>query len=106
MPIDIESLKLKIIPIVAGQKDVTVYLFGSYAKGTANANSDVDLLVVAAQQQAAGRLVRNLYKQLSDVPIDYDILGYSFSQMKDKKIQSQFFNKVLSEGILLYGNRI
>ena len=103
---DINSLKLKIAPIIAGQNNVTVYLFGSYAKGTANTDSDVDLLVIANQQQTARMLVRNLYKQLSDIPVDYDILGYSLGQVKKKAQSNSFFQTILSEGMVLYGNRL
>jgi predicted nucleotidyltransferase len=106
MPYDVELLKSKIVPIVTGQEGVTVYLFGSYAAGTANVHSDVDLLVIADQPQTAGTLVRNLYKHLSDLPLDYDILGYSLPQIKEKAEQNLFFQTILKEGMVLYGSRI
>ena len=41
----IESIKEAITPIAKEHGLKRVYLFGSYAKGTANEDSDVDLLI-------------------------------------------------------------
>ena len=42
---DISEIQEAVIPIARSYGVKRIYLFGSYAKGTANANSDVDLLV-------------------------------------------------------------
>ncbi len=41
----IEQLAQLIAPIAAGYRIKAIYLFGSYARGTATADSDIDLIV-------------------------------------------------------------
>lgn len=45
MVYSIEEIKRRVIPIAEKYKIPTIYLFGSYARGTASSNSDIDLLV-------------------------------------------------------------
>ncbi len=42
---DINEIKRAVVPIACSYGVKRLYLFGSYAKGTANEKSDVDLLV-------------------------------------------------------------
>lgn len=41
----IDEIKNKIIPIAIKYNLKAVFLFGSYARGTANENSDIDLII-------------------------------------------------------------
>ena len=41
----IEEIKTIVTPIAVKYRLKAVYLFGSYARGTANENSDIDLLI-------------------------------------------------------------
>jgi predicted nucleotidyltransferase len=43
--VDIETIKFCVEPIAKDYGIKKIYLFGSYAKGTANEDSDVDLLI-------------------------------------------------------------
>lgn len=42
---DIMTIRNAVIPIGKAYGVKRIYLFGSYAKGTANENSDIDLLI-------------------------------------------------------------
>ncbi len=45
LPYTIEEIKRRITPVAEKYRLAAVYLFGSYARGDATAESDVDLLV-------------------------------------------------------------
>ena len=66
----IEDIRQQIAPICRKYGVRAVYLFGSYAKGTANENSDVDLLVFSNEKgirffQLAEDLREKLGKKIS-----------------------------------------
>lgn len=54
----IKQIKERIKPIMAKHKVEDVYLFGSYARGEANSNSDVDLYCSSGD-------IKNLYDEVS-----------------------------------------
>ena len=51
-----------------------VILFGSYAQGTATADSDIDLLVVARTNLPVGSRYRAVRRLLGDFPAGFDII--------------------------------
>ena len=101
----IAKLKEKISQSLQLEKNATVYLFGSYAKGNQNNDSDVDLLVVADKKESAKAIVHQLYKKLSDIEIDYDILGFSKKALIKRSQQNSFLSNILQNGIVLYGKK-
>lgn len=90
--------------IVAAADPVKVILFGSQARGTAHAGSDLDLLVierdpVSARQEAIRlrRLLRDL-----DIPIDIIVVAQSFAE-RYGDIPGSVLYPALREGTVLYG---
>jgi predicted nucleotidyltransferase len=51
-----------------------IILFGSAARGTMGANSDVDLLVIKQGATAKRSLMAEIYRQLRGVPEAFDIV--------------------------------
>jgi len=51
-----------------------IVLFGSYAEGTADEGSDVDLLVVADTSLEPGQRYSAVRKLLADIPAGFDIV--------------------------------
>src|SRR3990167_4592098 len=79
-----------------------VILFGSYAKGTATADSDIDLLVISEskerfyeRQASVRRLLRDLIKRIPLSPI---VLTHKELEYR-KKLGDQFINEILETGI-------
>jgi len=97
-------LKEKIQSRLVNNDMVSLYLFGSYAWGTPNVTSDIDLLVIAQDNPHA--LVKDLYKSFSDLEFDIDILGYKKNQIKSKSKYNPFLKKILTEGKVIYGTRL
>jgi predicted nucleotidyltransferase len=80
-----------------------VYLFGSYAKGTAHDGSDVDLLIVASS--ALPRLHRgNLLKAvLSTFPCHFDLLFFTPKELEDEENDPfSFVSRITASGRLVY----
>ena len=57
-------------------------LFGSYARGDADENSDVDFLVVAESDLPRFKRSRGLYKLIRPHPFGMDILVYTPAELE------------------------
>ena len=107
----IDEIKDKALPIFMKYNVSEITLFGSYARGEANSNSDIDFLVVYPKnftllklasleeelEQEFGKEIdivsKNAYtRDMNDEISDYAILA--------KKI---FFNNITKEGKTIYG---
>ena len=90
----IDEIKEKSVPIAKEYNLLTLYLFGSYAKGEANEDSDIDFLydgeLTGLIQYSS--LVRKLEKVFN---CHVDLVS---SNIDNKK----FLNKIKKCGILLY----
>ena len=56
---DINEIKKIVVPIAYSYGVKRLYLFGSYAKGTANEKSDIDLLVEKGKPMSLLKLSRS-----------------------------------------------
>ena len=83
-----------------------IILFGSYARGEATQNSDVDLLIIANSQLPRFKRSRVLYKNLIPYPFSMDLVVYTPEEIeKDKKSPLSFVSTVLKEGKIVYERR-
>lgn len=93
----IEEIKEKLYPIL---KTVSVYkaiLFGSYAKGLATENSDIDIVI-----DTKGQLLNIYFYELLEEIIEK--LGKKVDLIEISEIQknSSIYNNIEKEGIVLY----
>lgn len=105
MVYSIEELRRIITPIAEKYKVPAVYLFGSYARGTATADSDIDLLVdttgtALKSLLSLGALYNDLEAALNK-RIDL-ITVSSLQQEAQMPSQEQFRNTVWNEKVSLY----
>lgn len=82
-----------------------IYLFGSYAYGTPNKDSDYDFYVVIPDNtikplEAMKQISRELAK--TDITTPVDILASSASNFKERSIQPTLERMIVREGIILY----
>ena len=83
-----------------------VILFGSYSRGEADVNSDVDLLIVAKSDLPRHKRSRELYKLFRPYPFGMDLIVYTPQEIeKGKKSPISFVSTVLREGKTLYVRR-
>ena len=96
---DIKSITDKIVEIA---NPVSIYLFGSYAKGTPTINSDIDLCIVLSDSETNIDL-GSIRLSLMSHPHAFDLVAFSehdFSLQKD--IWWSIPGQVEKEGIKLY----
>jgi predicted nucleotidyltransferase len=80
-----------------------VILFGSYARGEANAQSDVDFMIIAESDVPRFKRSRELYKLLRPYPFAMDLIVYTPQEIeRGKRSPVSFVSTVLREGKTVY----
>ena len=85
----------------------SIYLFGSYAKGTQNEDSDFDFYIIMPDNvgnqleltQRAYRSLRGMKRRPVDILLDFD------SSFRKRSAENTLERIVAREGILLYGEQ-
>ena len=66
LPYTVDEIRRRVAPVAEKYKLAAVYLFGSYARGEATADSDVDLLVDLTNSNVRGIVLGGLYNDLEE----------------------------------------
>ena len=97
----------KISQIIAETVPVeSIYLFGSYAYGTPNKDSDLDLYVVFKDEMEMRELDAITAISMAIYPVKkmpMDILGLKQKRFHIRKMYATLERKIVREGIKLYG---
>ena len=104
LPYTIEEIKRRITPVAEKYRLAAVYLFGSYARGDATAESDVDLLVDLSGSTAHGMLLGGLYSDLEEAleaKIDLVTVA-SLRTPTTRRSQLHFREAVAKERMMIY----
>ena len=78
-----------------------IILFGSHAAGTADAESDVDLIVVYETNKRFLDRLRELYTAWN-LPKGVDILAYTPQEYEELRSSRQFVRDAVAGGKVLY----
>ncbi|MBI3165013.1 MAG: nucleotidyltransferase domain-containing protein [Anaerolineales bacterium] len=98
-----KSLRPAILKIVSELKPEKVILFGSYAYGTPNPHSDVDLLVVMKTRSSLKDRSWAVSRLLIPRPFPVDILVKTPKEVEKALASGDFFIKeILTRGKVLY----
>lgn len=92
---DIDEIQKAVVPIAHSYGVKRLYLFGSYAKGTANAESDIDLLVEKGKPMSLLKLSR--MRQMVQ-----EALNLSVDLITTTGIGEDFRKEIAGTEILLY----
>ena len=92
---DISEIKKIVVPIACSYGVKRLYLFGSYAKGTANEKSDVDLLVEKGKPMSLLKLsgMRQMFQEALNLSVDL---------VTTAGIADEFRKEIAKTEILLY----
>ena len=99
---EIEQIKNKFINKLS---PIKIYLFGSFATGTATEDSDFDFYIVVKDgTENIVDLTAEAYKAIREVRSRaVDIIINTESRFEDRKFRAGIENEVMNKGVLLYG---
>ena len=83
-----------------------VYLFGSYAYGKPDSESDLDICIVAnLKGKRKIDMIREIRREISSIStFPIDILLYEYKEFNDRaSLHNTFEHKILKDGILING---
>ncbi|MEK7562351.1 MAG: nucleotidyltransferase domain-containing protein, partial [Patescibacteria group bacterium] len=90
----------------AEYKPEKIILFGSFAWGEPNENSDIDLLIVKKSNKPNIEMMKDVYRIIFRQGEAVDVLVYTPEQFeRRKKIGDPFIAKIINKGKILYGTR-
>ena len=92
---DIKGIQKAVVPIAHSYGVKRLYLFGSYAKGTANEESDIDLLIEKGESMSLLKL--SAMRQMVE-----ETLNLSVDLITTTGIGADFRNEITGTEILLY----
>ncbi len=100
--IEIDRIKDRLISELS---PVKIYLFGSFANGTANEDSDFDFyIVVKDDMRNIADLTAEAYRSIRSVRSRaVDIVIGTESRFESRKNRAGVENEVMNKGVLLYG---
>jgi uncharacterized protein len=97
---EIAQIIAKTVPVES------IYLFGSYAYGTPNKDSDLDIYVVFKDELPMLELDAITAISIAIDPVrkmPMDILGLKQNRFHDRKLYATLERKIVREGVKLYG---
>jgi uncharacterized protein len=97
---EIAQIIAKTVPVES------IYLFGSYAYGTPNKDSDLDLYVVFKDELPMRELdaitaISRAIRPVKKMPMG--ILGLKQNRFHDRKLYATLERKIVREGVKIYG---
>jgi len=99
-PKAIESIVQKIVEVV---HPLRIILFGSYSRGKAEPESDIDVLVVMPEGVHCRRTAQLLYRQIRGLGVPFDILVTTPNALeKHKDNIGLIYRTVLKQGREIY----
>ena len=103
LPAEIQTLTQKIVNFAKPEK---IILFGSYAWGNPNSDSDADILVVQKSTEPRREREIKLRTCLRSLGIPFDLFVYTPEELKQSVDQHKnlFLKDILNNGIILYAN--
>lgn len=96
------NLKEQLLQIY-NDKLINVILFGSQARGTANNDSDIDILIVLKGEINIGNEIERTSKIIFDFSLKYDTVISRLFMSEDyfKNYQSALLRNIRQDGIIL-----
>ncbi len=81
-----------------------VVLFGSYAYGEPDKDSDLDIVVIKDTEDDRRNRARKIRKHLRGIKIPIDIVVYTNAEVEEwRNTKSAFITQVMQNGRILYG---
>ena len=83
--IGIKNLNKIVQQLVQTTQPQAIYLFGSYASGKPNENSDLDFCIIKNQIKDKNTLLKNAYLSLYKLPYAFDLVMMTQDEFDQRK---------------------
>ena len=106
---DLEKLLKKIVIIyrsIYNQNLCDIYLYGSYARGDYNTESDIDIVaIVKGERQELQNQLKKIWDVVSDLELDYEVIisptVIPYSEFETYKDILPYYRNIAQEGVKL-----
>jgi predicted nucleotidyltransferase len=96
-------LKIMTDRIIEQFNPQSIIVFGSYARGEATVNSDIDLLIIFSEVNSKRQMAISIRQALADLPIAKDIVVTTTQEIsRYGQLVGTVLRPALREGKLLY----
>ncbi len=77
-----------------------IYLFGSYAYGTPNEDSDIDLCILTDENRRKLEILREIRRNVGDINYPLDILVYKTDEFNER-VNNKYImeSKIYKDGV-------
>ena len=100
------ELKYELKKLADKIKEITpatkIYLFGSYAYGTPNEDSDIDLCILTDENKRKLEILREIRRNVGDINYPLDILVYKTDEFNER-VNNKYImeSKIYKDGVEL-----
>ena len=99
----IQSIEVAIVEKLKPLKPLKIILFGSYANGTPNDDSDIDICIIKKEVKSKSKEKKEIREKLKDLLIAKDILVSSLEEYEFYKTQfGSVYMDIEQKGKLLW----
>ena len=101
--LSVESIQTLLLPIIKKYGIKRIYLFGSYARGEAMGDSDIDLLIDGYNAKGLMSFVELQEAIKKQVGKDVDLVEYGAMKKDNTRVGKRFREHIERDKVLLYG---
>ncbi|MBU7005801.1 nucleotidyltransferase domain-containing protein [Phosphitispora fastidiosa] len=102
--VDNQKISIIVEKLVKAYEPKKIYLFGSFAWGKPQEDSDLDILIIVDHsEQKTYKRMKPAYQALRDMRVSKDILVYTEEEFEKLALEpSSLFYKIKLQGVKLY----
>lgn len=101
--LSIEAIRTLLLPIVKKYGIKRIYLFGSYARGDARVDSDIDLLIDGYNGKGLMSFVELQEAIKKQIGKDVDLVEYQAVKTDNTRVGKRFREHIERDKVLIYG---